>query len=63
MLSSEQIKDIRLGVRIQFKSSSRFGDKIVWRIVTGWSGKDPTVRFRGQNNFVVSLTEILDIGI
>jgi len=36
MLSDKQIKKLKIGDIIQFKSSTRFGYKIVWRTVTGW---------------------------
>ncbi len=61
MSFKEQIRALKLGDRIQFRSSTRFGDKVVWRIVTGWEGEKPTVRFRGQNEFLVELGDILAI--
>ncbi len=62
MLSEKQLQTLKLGNSIQFRSSTKFGEKVVWRIVTGWEGDKPTVRFRGQNKFVVELQEISAIG-
>lgn len=58
MLSKKQIKS---GDMIQFESPTRFGHKILWRMVTGWKKGSPTVRFYGQNKFVVEQKKILAI--
>lgn len=60
----EQLKTLKFGDMIQFKpraSTRRQGDETVWRMVTGWRGIKPTVRFYGDRKLVIELTEILAI--
>ena len=54
---------IKIGDRIKFKSPTRNGSISVWRKVNGfWSPtKMPMVRFNGWSNFVVKLSEIIEI--
>lgn len=61
MLSKKQINTLKFGDMIQFESPKRQNNTIVWRMVTGWRKNKPTVRFYGDNKFVVELNEILAI--
>lgn len=54
----KSLRLLKLGDKILFRSSPRFGCKIIWRMITGFVGTSPTVRFRGQDNFVVKLNKI-----
>lgn len=58
----KQLRALKFGDMIQFESSTkRNGNQTVWRMVTGWYGSKPTVRFYGQTKLVVELNEILAI--
>ena len=61
MLSKERLEAIKVGDQIQFSSPSRFGEKIVWRFVNGWVDGNPTVKFRGVDEYIIMSKEILDI--
>ncbi len=54
---------IEIGDRIKFKSATRNSNNAVWRRVLGFWGDTsmPTVRYEGWSDFVVKLSEIIEI--
>lgn len=58
MLIQGQTKEILIGDRIQFRVTSTNGDELVWRIVSGWWGANPTVQFQGWEAFIVDFEKI-----
>ena len=52
---------LEVGDRIEFKALTRWAHKKVTRLVTGFYGNAPTVRYGGWSNFVVRHCEISKI--
>lgn len=62
MQHKKQLRALKFGDMIRFESyTKRNGNQTVWRMVTGWHGSKPTVRFYGQTKLIVELNEILAI--
>ena len=53
--------NIKIGDRIKFKAATRWNCGAVWRVVNGFWGDQPTVRYGGWSNFAVRLDEIVEM--
>lgn len=52
---------VRVGDRIRFRAVTRFGADSAVRVVKGFHGNHPLVRFNGWDSFVVSPDEVSSV--
>jgi len=51
---------MKIGDKINVKVACRWGWVKGWRVITGFSGKDVTIRCNSTKDFIVHRKEILD---